>query len=111
MVVSSRRKIGSIGTGTAGIDIAPSDARRANRPRATNDGSATACCSDVTTETQTSRPAKRCCHSCAVADSIRVATAAITPTGSQASLRCSVGRPMASQKVCQDRSSIGAAAR
>ena len=68
MVVSSRRKIGSIGTGTAGIDIAPSDARRANRPRATNDGSATACCSDVTTETQTSRPAKRCCHSCAVAE-------------------------------------------
>ncbi len=43
MAVASRRKTGSIWTGKAGIDIAPSDTRRANRPRAMNDGSATAC--------------------------------------------------------------------
>ena len=36
MVVASRRKTGSIGTGKAGIDIAPSDIRRANRPRCTD---------------------------------------------------------------------------
>jgi hypothetical protein len=100
-----------MGTGSAGMLRPSAVSLRANRPRAAKCGSASASSTLATIAQQTSLPANLVRHSFEVRVAIFSATAPRLASGSAASSRNLGSSPIASQKLLQNRSSSGAAAR